>query len=64
MPGSVILPPCVDILIGISHQTHYRLLHFCLPFHPLDCRRVALLDTYNAYGGTNGFLHLCNLIPF
>ena len=26
--------PCVDILIGISHQTHYRLLIFVCPVTP------------------------------
>ena len=63
MPGSVILHPYVDILVGISHQTHYRLL-ILFALSPLDCSRVALVDTYIVYGGTSGLLHLCNLITF
>ena len=34
MPGSVNLHLCVDILIGTSHQAHYRLLIFVCPVTP------------------------------
>ena len=59
MPGSVILHPCVDVLIGISHQTHYRLYIFVRPV-PLGLQPGR---PSGYYGGTCGFQHLCNLIP-
>ena len=51
MPGSVILHPCVDILICISHQA--------CPVTP----RIAAwsVDIYIAYGVTSGFMHFVKL---